>query len=115
MRSGDRRNLGHLARTRHALLATVLCVATSIGLLAAAPAAFAGNASVHLSLPFARGQSWSANGPHQFDNRHGFRNSVDLTGGDGRVRAAADGTVRYVACGGGHLLMIDHAHGWHTS
>jgi hypothetical protein len=78
MRSGDRRNLGHLARTRHALLATVLCVATSIGLLAAAPAAFAGNASVHLSLPFARGQS--ADGP--LHSTAGGFHLPSITGGD---------------------------------
>ena len=81
-----------------------------------APLASATTGPAGYSLPYSTGQSWSANGPHQWDDANGARNSVDLDGGDGKVRAAAAGTVTFIPCnGGGHMLMIDHAGGWHTS
>ena len=86
---------------------------SALVMIPALPAA-AGDGQAGLSLPFGYGQSWSGNGPHQFGGT-GARNSVDLAGGDGHVRAAAGGTVRFIPCGGGHMLMIDHPNGWHTS
>ena len=83
-------------------------------LYSASAATWSIHSSSGFSLPFAYGQSWSGNGPHQFGSS-GPRNSVDLSGGDGHVRAAASGTVRFIPCGSGHLLMIDHANDWHTS
>lgn len=60
---------------------------------------------ITLDLPYAPGQGWSANGPHSHNLDAGTRNSVDLSGGDGRVRAPADGIVRVQTCG---LIIIEH-------
>ena len=52
------------------------------------------------------------NGPHtNTGSGGGKRNSVDFAGGDGKVRAAASGTVKSTSCG----VLIDHGGGWHTS
>ena len=69
-----------------------------------------------IMLPWAVGQSWSANGPHlDTGTGAGVRNAVDVSGGDGHVLAAGDGTVRYGSCSGGQVLWIDHSGGWRTS
>ena len=98
-----------------ALLAIVVLTAiTATGI--ADPARAAGDATSGLSLPFVTGQNWFANGPHQnVDNAIHPRNSIDFSGGDGHVRAAAGGKVRIMACTGGLTLMIDHANDWHTT
>jgi murein DD-endopeptidase MepM/ murein hydrolase activator NlpD len=68
-------------------------------------------------LPYAVGESWSGNGPHQNDDKSGARNSIDLAGGSGHVRAVADGTVRFVSCQQPYLapFRIDHTSGWATT
>ncbi|HET9517867.1 MAG TPA: peptidoglycan DD-metalloendopeptidase family protein [Actinoplanes sp.] len=66
-----------------------------------------------IGLPYAEGQSWKlAAGPHSMSSS-GPRSSLDLTGGDGIVRAAADG-VAYTLCGGRGWIRILHARGFAT-
>ena len=73
----------------------------------------AGGGGPAFSLPWAEGQTWSLwQGPH---NTNGITakpwTSLDFAGGDGVVRAAADGVV-YRPCG--NLVVIDHGGGWET-
>ena len=66
------------------------------------------------SLPFGTGQTWSLwQGPHNTNGSAFGRpfTSLDLSGGDGLVRAAADGVV-YRPCA--NLVLIDHGGGWET-
>lgn len=88
-----------------------------------APAALlpggAGGGGPSLSLPWGVGQTWRMlQGPH---NTNGAKyrgrslphpwNSLDFAGGDGVVRAAADGVV-YRPCP--NLVIVDHGNGWET-
>jgi LasA protease len=66
------------------------------------------------SLPWTPGQSWQlVQGPHNTNGStygHPFT-SLDFSGGDGVLRAAADGVV-YRPCA--NLVLIDHGGGWET-
>jgi LasA protease len=73
----------------------------------------AGGGGPAFSLPWATGQTWAMwQGPH---NTNGVPakpwTSLDFSGGDGIVRAAADGVV-YRPCG--NLVIVDHGGGWET-
>jgi LasA protease len=66
------------------------------------------------ALPWAAGQTWALwYGPHNTDNDYGPHpyTSLDFSGGDGIVRAAASGVV-YRPCS--NLVVIDHGGGWET-
>ena len=73
-----------------------------------------------LSLPWAAGQAWRLTaGPHSFLGGHNPSkpwSSLDLAGGDGRVRASAPGIAHLdrKICRG-NWVRIDHGGGWHTS
>jgi LasA protease len=72
-----------------------------------------GDRRTGIGLPFAVGTSWQlASGPHPMGVR-GPRSAIDLTGGDGVVRAAADG-IAYTMCGGRGWIRILHARGFAT-
>ena len=92
-------------------------VATALALVGSivAPVQFARaeiSGQPSFALPYAKDASWSMNGPHtNTGSGGGKRNSVDFAGGDGKVRAAASGTVKSTSCG----VLIDHGGGWHTS
>ena len=77
------------------------------------PGAWAAGPEFEFDLPYQKGHSWGANGPHADDGGYGVRNSIDYAGGDGRVRAPADGTVRFAPCSG--VLIIEHTGEWRTS
>jgi LasA protease len=66
------------------------------------------------SLPWTPGQSWTLiQGPHNTNGSaygHPFT-SLDFSGGDGILRAAADGVV-YRPCA--NLVLVDHGGGWET-
>ena len=66
-----------------------------------------------MSLPWATGQSWGMyQGPHNTTGAAAHPwTSLDFSGGDGIVRAAADGVV-YRPCA--NLVVIDHGGGWET-
>lgn len=70
-----------------------------------------------MDLPFAKGATWWANGPHSGNGVSGTRNNVDLGPGGSApatVRAAAAGTAHVGDCSGGHYVTIDHGGGWST-
>ncbi len=72
-----------------------------------------GDRRTGIGLPFAVGTSWQlASGPHPMGAR-GPRSAIDLTGGDGVVRAAAGG-IAYTMCGGRGWIRILHARGFAT-
>jgi LasA protease len=72
-----------------------------------------GDRRTMIGLPYAEGQAWQlGGGPHPM-GEDGPRSSLDLTGGDGIVRAAADG-VAYTMCGGRGWIRILHARGYAT-
>ena len=90
-----------------------------VAVIAALTPAGAGTASVNaagIMLPWTVGQAWSTNGPHT-DTGAGTapRNAIDVSGGDGHVLAAGDGTVRLGSCSGGQNFWIDHPGGWRTA
>ncbi len=66
-----------------------------------------------MSLPWATGQTWSMyQGPHNTTGAVAKPwTSMDFSGGDGIVRAAADGVV-YRPCA--NLVVVDHGGGWET-
>lgn len=66
-----------------------------------------------MRLPYAVGQRWRyTGGPHPMSG--GAWSSIDLAGGDGRVRAARDG-VAYTMCdSGGGWLRVVHDDGFAT-
>ena len=99
-----------VARLATAALFVVVAVVAPIGTSTASVN------SAGIMLPWTVGQAWSANGPHS-DTGSGTspRNAIDVTGGDGRVLAAGDGTVRLGSCSGGQNFWIDHPGGWRTS
>jgi hypothetical protein len=81
-----------------------------------------------LELPWAAGKTWSyLGGPHNTNGcpNGGFRcsgnhpwNSLDLTGADSVIRAAADGKIEATdRCPrhGSSLVIINHGQGWHTT
>jgi LasA protease len=71
-----------------------------------------GDRRTGVGLPYAIGQAWRlSSGPHPMSGS--VRSSLDLTGGDGKVRAAADG-IAYTMCGGHGWIRILHARGFAT-
>ena len=66
-----------------------------------------------MRLPYAVGQKWTyTGGPHQMSG--GARSSIDLAGGDGKVRAARGG-LAYHMCGSGRgWLRVVHDRGFAT-
>lgn len=66
-----------------------------------------------MRLPYAIGQKWTyTGGPHQMSGS--ARSSIDLAGGDGRVRAARSG-LAYHMCGSGNgWLRVVHDRGFAT-
>ncbi|MPZ28944.1 MAG: peptidoglycan DD-metalloendopeptidase family protein [Micromonosporaceae bacterium] len=66
-----------------------------------------------MRLPYAVGQAWRyTGGPHPMNGA--ARSSIDLAGGDGRVRAARAGTA-YTMCGSGTgWLRVVHDRGFAT-
>jgi LasA protease len=72
-----------------------------------------GDRRTAIGLPYAQGTAWTlASGPHSMSG-DGPRSSLDLTGGDGVVRAAADG-IAYTMCGGRGWIRVLHARGYAT-
>jgi LasA protease len=72
-----------------------------------------GDRRTGIGLPYAVGQAWTlGSGPHPMTDG-GPRSSLDLTGGDGVVRAAADG-IAYTMCGGRGWIRVLHARGYAT-
>jgi LasA protease len=72
-----------------------------------------GDLRTGIGLPYAVGQTWQlGGGPHPMAVE-GARSSLDLTGGDGIVRAAADG-IAYTMCGGRGWIRVLHARGFAT-
>ncbi len=74
----------------------------------------AGGGGPSFSLPWATGQTWLLwQGPHNTNGAGGRKpwTSLDLAGGDGLVRAAADGIV-YRPCA--NYVIVDHGGGWET-
>jgi LasA protease len=72
-----------------------------------------GDRRTAIGLPFAQGQAWTlGSGPHSM-SEDGPRSSLDLSGGDGQVRAASDG-IAYTMCGGHGWIRILHARGYAT-
>lgn len=72
------------------------------------------SAEPQFELPWAVGETWSLwYGPHNTDNDYGPHpyTSLDFSGGDGIVRAAAAGVV-YRPCA--NLVVVDHGGGWET-
>lgn len=68
------------------------------------------DATLQLSLPYAKGESWCfSGGPHSTN-----RSSVDFAKADGVIRAAAPGTVSINrSCP--NQVVIHHGNGWQTS
>jgi LasA protease len=65
-----------------------------------------------MRLPFAVGQTWRyTGGPHQMSGP--AWSSIDLAGGDGRVRAVRDG-LAYTMCDSGGWLRVVHDRGFAT-
>jgi murein DD-endopeptidase MepM/ murein hydrolase activator NlpD len=115
--------------------ARLLSVAAIVGLLSAAallsalaPSSAVAAKKLALALPWTQDQSWRyVGGPHSTlgcpDN--GFIcttgkpwNSLDFSGGDGVVRAAASGTIESTTeCPkkNSNFLIINHGGGWHTT
>ncbi len=63
-------------------------------------------------LPWAVGQTWSYwQGPHGWGGYEQPFSSLDLSGGDGIVRAAGDG-LAYTLCQG--WIRVEHGSGWAT-
>jgi hypothetical protein len=88
------------ASNRHRSLSGLFLVAVGVASLAVlSPTAVqAANISSHLEFPWAASQSWSFYGPHNFgDVGSAPWNSLDFSGGDGRVLAARSGTWSYIA------------------
>jgi LasA protease len=72
-----------------------------------------GDMRTGIGLPYAVGQVWQlGGGPHPMASE-GARSSLDFTGGDGIVRAAADG-IAYTMCGGRGWIRVLHARGYAT-
>ena len=71
-----------------------------------------------LGLPYATNEKWTTTGTHDWGGGAAaggvttspYRSSIDFSGGSKNVRAAADGRVHFISCGGNNkgLLMIDH-------
>lgn len=75
------------------------------------------NSTLHLSLPWAKGQAWRiTGGPHANDGSGRPWSSLDFNGpnagGSYRVRAAAAGVVTRPCR---NLVQIKHGNGWKTS
>jgi hypothetical protein len=88
------------ASNRHRSLSGLFLVAVGVASLAVlSPTAVqAANISSHLEFPWAASQSWSFYGPYNFgDVGSAPWNSLDFSGGDGRVLAARSGTWSYIA------------------
>lgn len=69
---------------------------------------------IELDLPFATGQDVYSAGIHANNGATGAKNAIDFAPQDGLVRAPAPGVARYLFCGGGAWLTIEHADGWRT-
>jgi murein DD-endopeptidase MepM/ murein hydrolase activator NlpD len=96
-------------------MARRLCLFAAAALLLFAPVA---SAAPPLQLPFPRGESWEANGPHSYPGGPQPYDHVDL-GRPGRqigtVTAAGAGTFRWQACSsGGYQAWVNHGGGWET-
>jgi LasA protease len=66
-----------------------------------------------MRLPYAVGQKWTyTGGPHQMSG--GARSSIDLAGGDGKVRAARAGRAYHMCGSGNGWLRVVHDRGFAT-
>jgi LasA protease len=71
-----------------------------------------GDRRTAMGLPFTVGQAWRfTSGPHPMSGP--VLSSIDLSGGDGVVRAPAPG-IAYTMCGGRGWVRIIHARGYST-
>jgi hypothetical protein len=117
-----------IRRSSRALALVGLLTAVAIPLLAPATAVAARPPPPPLALPWTAGKAWTyLGGPHNTNGcpSGGFRcpgghpwNSLDLTGPDGIVRAAAAGTIegtKRCPAHGSSLVIINHGDGWHTT
>ncbi len=85
-----------LAQSPAALLPTHARSMLLYGNLEGVAAPLSGNSAAALSLPFATGETWYVNGPHQGPGINIPRPAMDMsmaTGSGGYVRASADGVV----------------------
>lgn len=109
------------------LLRRLLPVLSALALAVTLPAPALAQ-SISLALPWAPGQAWRyVGGPHStlgcpdksFTCTGGKPwNSLDFSGGDGVVRAAADGTVEQTTqcpARNSNFVIINHGEGWHTT
>lgn len=78
------------------------------------PAAGLVEDSVGLAFPFATGQDVYSAGIHANNGADGAKNAIDFAPRDGMVRAPAAGVARYLYCGEGYWLTVEHADGWRT-
>ena len=107
---------------RKRLFAALGAVGIVVGLLLAAPGAYAAQSPAapkaqffpSFGLPYAPGQAAYSSGIHSDDGATGPKNAIDLVPQDGVVRAALGGTVHVWQCAGGPWVTVDHAEGWRT-
>jgi hypothetical protein len=122
----EHRRIGH--RLLAAGVAGLLAAGFVLVLAASAPEARTRPPPPPLALPWTAGKAWTyLGGPHNTNGcpNGGFNctnghpwNSLDLTGPDGIVRAAASGTVEDTdrcPARGSSLVIINHGQGWHTT
>ncbi len=105
-----------LAQSPAALLPTHARSMLLYGNLEGVAAPLSGNSAAALSLPFATGETWYVNGPHQGPGINIPRPAMDMsmaTGSGGYVRASADGVVwRSPSCP--NYVRVDHNATWGT-
>ncbi len=70
-----------------------------------------------LALPWALNKAWRlTGGPHGWSGQSRPYNSLDLSGGDGRVLASADGVlVKSCVASGSAILKLVHSNGYSTT
>ncbi len=111
---------------RRLLRRSVLPLSVFVALLL--PSTTGAAKQIYFELPWTAGQTWRyVGGPHSTlgcpDNGFNCRggkpwNSLDFSGGDGIVRAAAPGKIEgTTSCPArnSNFLIINHGNGWHTT
>jgi hypothetical protein len=101
------------------LLALILLLFVTAGVLVNPAPATAAGPMPTWQLPFEAGQRWQAGAPHTAkEGGPGAMGSLDfgpISGSSSRVVSAAAGTVYKIPCGSAYYLGVDHGNGWRST